>query len=270
MSTSNEPKPLSIEQSGGPARRSSASRLVAQLLPSLRAAFFGAGKALFVCFAVVAIVFFGILLVLRAVNPPTSAVMLADRLTGYPVDQEWVPLDRISRHLVRAVIASEDARFCQHNGIDEQEFEAAVRRAKGRGLHALRGASTITMQVAKNLFLWQQRSFLRKGLEIPAALAIELVWPKRRILEVYLNIAEWGDGTYGAEAAAQYHFRRSSRFLTRRQAALLAVSLPNPNVRRPGRPGRGLARLARRIDYRARNIHRAYRCIYPSQRRRRK
>jgi monofunctional biosynthetic peptidoglycan transglycosylase len=151
---------------------------------------------------------------------------------------------------VRDVIAGEDARFCEHHGIDWGEMRAAVNKAE-RGA-ALRGASTITQQVVKNLFLWESRSFVRKALELPLALWVDLVLPKRRIMEIYLNIAEWGpDGEFGIEAGARRAFKRSARDLTARQAALLAAILPNPILRDPVRPGPLLTRIAGIYERRA-------------------
>src|SRR5690606_4414088 len=116
------------------------------------------------------------------------------------------------------------------------------------------GASTISMQVAKNLFLWPSKSYLRKALEVPATLMIELLWPKRRVLEVYLNIAEWGPGVFGAEAAARHHFAKTAKRLSGREAALLAVTLPNPTRRSAGKPSRLVARLASLIERRAQTL----------------
>jgi monofunctional biosynthetic peptidoglycan transglycosylase len=152
-----------------------------------------------------------------------------------------VPLERISPNLHLAVIMSEDARFCRHHGVDWEELETAIDRAVDG---FARGGSTISMQVVKNLFLWPARSYVRKAIEIPLTYAAEAVWPKRRVLEIYLNIAEWGPGIFGAEAAARYHFRKTAASLTPREAALLAVSLPNPFERRAGDPGPGTSRLA--------------------------
>lgn len=177
--------------------------------------------------------------------------MVTQRLSGRQIDQRWVPLAHISPNLVRAVIHSEDARFCGHWGIDPIELRAAVRRSQNGQVGAVRGASTISMQVVKNLMLWPDQSLARKGLELVITPVMELVWPKRRILEVYLNIAEWGPGIFGAEAAARRHFGKSAARLTRRQAALLAAALPNPIRRRPARPTANLNRRARTIARRA-------------------
>lgn len=169
-----------------------------------------------------------ILLLFRFVNPPTSAFMLAYLVTDskHELQQEWVPLSGISPWMPLAVIASEDQRFPVHHGVDFTALGKAVSEYKdGRGL---RGASTITQQTAKNLFLWNGRSFVRKGLEAGLAVAIDAFWPKRRILEVYLNIAEFGPGIYGVEAASRKHFGVTASQLSQNQAARLAAVLPNP------------------------------------------
>jgi monofunctional biosynthetic peptidoglycan transglycosylase len=177
--------------------------------------------------------------------PPVSSLMLGRWLTGRNVERTYVPLEGMSPLLPAAVIASEDARFCSHGGVDWEALWDVVEEADEDG--PSRGASTIPMQVAKNLFLWPSRSYLRKGLEIPLALYIDLLWSKRRMIEVYLNVAEWGDGVFGAEAAAQRHFRKSARDLSRREAALLAKALPSPLRRNPARPSPGHRRLAERL-----------------------
>jgi monofunctional biosynthetic peptidoglycan transglycosylase len=154
-----------------------------------------------------------------------------------------VPLSRISPSLSLAVIIAEDGRFCSHYGVDLAEIRDAI--ADADDLDDLRGGSTITQQVAKNLFLWPGRSFVRKGLEFPLALWIDLVLSKRRILEIYLNIAEWGpNGEFGVEAGSKRAFGKPARELSRYQAALLAAMLPNPHDRDAHRPGPGLRRLA--------------------------
>jgi monofunctional biosynthetic peptidoglycan transglycosylase len=197
----------------------------------------------------------------RFVDPPATAFTLAHSLSGGRVDQQWVTLARMSPHLVRAVIASEDAKFCSHRGIDIGEIEAAIERARG-GIP--RGASTISMQVIKNLFLWKGKSYLRKAIEVPLTIVMELMWPKSRILEVYLNIAEWGPGVYGAEAAARFHFAKPAARLNEREAALLAVALPNPALRDAGDPGPGTQRLAARIEARVRALGRSTLCVEPA------
>lgn len=199
------------------------------------------------------------IVVFRFVDPPGSMLMLANRVAGNSVDARWVDIDHVSPELVRAVITAEDGRFCKHWGIDLREIANAIARSRG-GIP--RGASTITMQVAKNMFLWPTKSYVRKALEVPLTLAIEVAWPKRRILEVYLNIAEWGPGIFGIERAAQYHFRKPAARLGRTEAALLAVALPNPIERRAGRPGPGTRRLARLIEARARSARDSTTCIW--------
>jgi monofunctional biosynthetic peptidoglycan transglycosylase len=184
------------------------------------------------------------------VLPPISTLMAARWATLRPVERSAVSFDAISPNLPLAVLTAEDARFCQHGGVDWEALQDVVDAADEDG--PARGASTIPMQTAKNLFLWPSRSYLRKGLELPIALYLDLIWPKRRMMENYLNIAEWGDGVFGAEAASQRYFRKPARALSRREAALLATALPNPFRRNPGRPTarhRALAdRLMARMD----------------------
>jgi monofunctional biosynthetic peptidoglycan transglycosylase len=164
----------------------------------------------------------------RFLPPPVTPLMLIRAAEGEPIQQKWVPLARISPWLPRAVIASEDARFCLHHGFDFQEMGAALERYRAGG--RLRGASTLSQQTAKNLLLWPGRDLSRKVLEAYVTVLLELGWPKSRILEVYLNIVEWGPGIYGAEAAATAHFRKPAAMLSRREAALLAAVLPNPRL----------------------------------------
>ena len=191
-----------------------------------------------------------LILLYRFVDPPLTPLMLLRLPESGRIDHDSVPLSKISPDLVRAAIAAEDNRFCVHRGIDWSAVEDAVQEYEADG--RLRGASTITMQTARNLFLWPGGGFVRKGLEAPLALALDALWPKRRIMEVYLNIIEWGDGIYGAEAAARHHFGVSAHQLTRQQAALLAAVLPNPRKWSAGKPGPYVAgrapRIAERID----------------------
>jgi monofunctional glycosyltransferase len=185
---------------------------------------------------------------LYAVVTPVSTLMLGRWLTGQAVERTSAPLDAISPHLPLAVIASEDSRFCDHGGVDWDAIRTVVEEADEDG--PARGASTIPMQTAKNLFLWPSRSYVRKGLELPLALLIDAIWTKRRAMENYLNVAEWGEGVFGAEAAARRHFGKSARDLSRREAALLATALPSPLRRHPGKPSRGHRSLAGKIDAR--------------------
>lgn len=190
------------------------------------------------------------LLAYRHVDPPASTLMLGQYLTGRTLEQRWVPLERISPNLIRAVIASEDGNFCRHRGVDWSAIDEALDKAAEDGGRP-RGASTISMQTVKNLLLWPQAHYIRKVLELPLAYLAELAWGKRRMLELYLNVAEWGPGIFGAEAAARYHFRKTASALSVQEAALLAVSLPNPIERNAGRPGEGTQRLGRLIERRA-------------------
>jgi monofunctional glycosyltransferase len=176
--------------------------------------------------------------------PVPSTLMLGRWLTGAPVMREWRPLEAISPALVHAVIASEDQTFCNHRGVDFAVLRALLARADGPG----RGGSTITMQTVKNVYLWPGRSYVRKALEIPLSLAIDAVWGKRRVMEVYLNVAEWGEGLYGAEAAARHYFRKSAAALTSAEAARLAAALPNPLLRTPQRPSTASRRVFGRMD----------------------
>lgn len=175
---------------------------------------------------------------------PVSTLMLWERVTGGEVHRDWVPLEEVSPNLIRAVISSEDNFYCRHHGVDW----GAVREVLETGSD--RGASTIAMQTARNLMLWQGRSYLRKALEVPIAFYADIVLGKRRIMEIYLNVAEWAPGVFGIEAAARYHFGVSASNLTSRQATLLAVTLPNPHNRDPANPSPSLSRLAETIDAR--------------------
>jgi monofunctional glycosyltransferase len=178
---------------------------------------------------------------LRWIDPPTSAFMLGTRIAAlasgdhnYATHYQWVDLEHISPQAALAVIAAEDQQFPFHAGFDFKSIREAVRHNAGnRQVH---GASTISQQVAKNLFLWSGQSYFRKGLEAGLTLLIELCWPKERILEVYLNIAEFGRGIYGVQAAAQHFFREDARRLNRADSALLAAVLPNPRRYRVDAP----------------------------------
>ena len=174
---------------------------------------------------------------------PVSTLMLARWLTGKRVERVFVPLERISPTLPVAVIIAEDGRFCGHHGVDFTELREAIEDADD--FTEVRGGSTITQQTAKNLFLWGGRSYVRKALEFPLALWLDLVLPKRRVLEIYLNVAEWGpNGEFGAEAGARRAFGKAARDLTVPEAALMAAMLPNPVRRDARKPSPGLRRLA--------------------------
>jgi monofunctional glycosyltransferase len=174
---------------------------------------------------------------------PVSTLMAWRWLTGAPVSRQWIGFGAISPFLPRSVVGSEDAKFCSHHGIDWNALRDVIDDAEDG--EVTRGGSTITQQVAKNLFLWPGRSVIRKGLELPLALWIDLVLPKQRILEIYLNIAELGPGgQFGAEAGSAYAFGHPASTLSAREAALLAAILPNPRKRSARNPGPGVRRLA--------------------------
>ncbi len=198
-------------------------------------------------FLAIAVLLAGLIIAYRFM-PPISTLMMARMLLHETVMQHFVPLDSMSPHLLAAVVMSEDAHFCRHHGVDWGAMREVIDEAGIDG--PSRGASTITMQTAKNLFLWPGRSYVRKGLEIPLALLVELAWPKHRILELYLNIAEWGDGIFGAEAAANKYFNESAADLDLREAALLAAVLPDPHRRNVLRPSRHVAIHARIVTKR--------------------
>ncbi|MES2818873.1 MAG: monofunctional biosynthetic peptidoglycan transglycosylase [Pseudomonadota bacterium] len=189
-----------------------------------------------------------LVLILRWVPPPGSALMVERKLgswiDGTPIDlqRSWRSWSELPDDLKIAVIAAEDQAFDTHWGFDITAIQAALAHNERGG--SVRGASTLSQQVAKNMFLWSDRSWLRKGLETWFTLLIELLWPKERILEVYLNSAEWGEGVFGAEAAARHHFGKGAPYLSSQQASLLAAVLPNPRAWSASRPGRHVTRRA--------------------------
>jgi monofunctional glycosyltransferase len=189
----------------------------------------------------IAVILACLIVLFRFASPP-STLMLGRWLTFQPVARTWVPLEAIAAPLVTAVIAAEDQRFCDHHGIDWVELRKVLDDETPQ-----RGASTLTMQAVKNVFLWPGRSVVRKGLELPLALIADTVWGKRRVIEIYLNVAEWGDGVYGAEAAARRHFGKPARELLPLEAARLAASLPNPILRNAGAPTPGLRAVTRQV-----------------------
>jgi monofunctional biosynthetic peptidoglycan transglycosylase len=200
--------------------------------------------------------------VYAVVPPPFSNVMLMRLVDGNGIHKQWMPLDKMSPWLARAVVSSEDQRFCSHHGVDWVEFADAVGDPVSAGEAPSRGASTISMQTAKNLFLWDGHSIIRKVLELPLSFYMDFIWTKHRMLEVYLNIAEWAPGVYGAEAASQLHFHKSAAQLTRREAALLAAVLPNPIKRQAGKPSRRVNVVASRIQLRMSAIDAYLTCIH--------
>ncbi|MDR2621961.1 MAG: monofunctional biosynthetic peptidoglycan transglycosylase [Dysgonamonadaceae bacterium] len=184
-------------------------------------------------------------LLYRWINPPFTPLMLSRKITiGAPIKHKWVDLKDISPYLINCAVAAEDNHFLGHNGFDFGAIQKAIEeRDKGR----FRGASTISQQAAKNVFLWQGKSWLRKGLEVYFTFLIETFWSKERIMEVYLNVIEMGKGIYGAEAAAQCYFKKSAENLSQYQAALIVAAFPNPLERNPAKPSRYLAQRAKSI-----------------------
>ena len=175
------------------------------------------------------------------VNPPTTHTIWTEARRLGEVDRDWVPMEEIAPVMARSVVAAEDANFCQHWGFDVTAIRAALEDGTGRG------ASTISQQVVKNVYLWQGRSWLRKALEAGITPAVELVWTKRRILEVYLNVAEFDEGVFGVKAAARHYFGVAPADLTPVQAARLAAVLPSPKTRSASRPSDAVRRRAAAI-----------------------
>lgn len=204
----------------------------------------------------------GLLLIFRFVPPPVTPLMLGTLILEGPIDQRWVPLERISPNLVRAVLASEDGKFCSHYGFDFDAIDKAIER--NATSNRLRGASTISQQTAKNLFLGPDRTWLRKGVEAYFTVLLEALWPKRRIMEIYLNIAEWGPRRFGAEAAARGDFRKSAAELSPLEAARLATILPSPLNYSADQPGPFVTRQSQIIVARMSDVRRDKldACIY--------
>jgi monofunctional biosynthetic peptidoglycan transglycosylase len=204
------------------------------------------GRPLLTLFLLLLLLGSGGLVLQRFVPPPLTFLMVTRLIEGEGLDYRWRSLDRISPRLVQAVIASEDSTFCAHHGFDMKAIEKAL-KANERG-GRIRGGSTISQQTAKNVFLWPGRDWIRKGLEAGYTVAIETVWGKRRIMEVYLNVAEWAPGVYGAEAASRHWFGKSAEDLTAREAARLAAILPSPRRYDAARPGPYVRRRTSRIQ----------------------
>jgi monofunctional biosynthetic peptidoglycan transglycosylase len=205
---------------------------------------------IFVAFFVVPVAWVGLY---RVVDPPSTILMMQRAAEGETIRHYPIPISEMSPHIVRAVIAAEDAGFCAHDGFDIEAIREAL-ESNARGDGPVRGGSTISQQTAKNLYLWPDRSWLRKGLETYFTALTEFLWPKRRIMEAYLNAAEWGDGNFGIEAAAQARFGVSAADLTPLQAARLAAVLPSPNRWRADNPGPYVRRRAASIVERARVV----------------
>lgn len=209
----------------------------------------GLGRLLLKLVAGLIALWLGLIVVYRWVDPPVTPLMLLRLAEGAGIDRQTRPLEQIAPTLIRSIIAAEDNRFCTHRGIDWSAVGEAIDEFQEAG--RLRGASTITMQLARNLFLWPGGGAVRKAIEAPLALALDALWPKRRIIEVYLGVVEWGPGVYGAEAAARVHLGKSAARLTGREAALLAAVLPNPRRWSARRPSGYIAERASRIAERA-------------------
>lgn len=230
------PYPPQPRREPPPRRREPRSRRRGQLLPKL----FVWALLIFVAAPV------GITAIYRFVPPPITILMIERLFQGHGLDRRWRSLDDISPALSRAVIAAEDARFCEHHGFDFEAMEQAYVRNQ-KHPNKIRGGSTISQQTAKNVFLWPQRSYVRKVAEAGFTVLIEGLWGKRRIMEVYLNTIEWGPGVYGAEAAARRNFGVGANQLTPAQAARLAAILPSPLKWRADAPGRYVKKRSRRI-----------------------
>jgi monofunctional biosynthetic peptidoglycan transglycosylase len=215
-----------------------------------------------VLIGIVVILPVSLILLFRFVPPPITPLMLATLVTDGPISRRWVPLEAISPNLVRAVIGSEDGKFCSHYGFDLAAIDKALTANASGG--NLRGASTISQQTAKNLFLSPDRTWTRKGIEAYLTVLLEALWPKRRIMETYLNIAEWGPGRFGAEAAAEADFHKPAAKLTVMEAARLATILPNPRNYRADAPGPYVARQSGVIAARIGEVRRDNldSCIY--------
>jgi monofunctional glycosyltransferase len=194
------------------------------------------GRAVWIVLAIFLLVSIFLVTLFRDVPPPATPLMLLRLAEGYGIEQSWRGFDRISPFLLKAVIAGEDQKFCLHRGFDGEAIDAAWERYQS-GHGKLYGASTISMQTAKNVFLWPGRDWLRKGLEAYFTTLIELAWGKQRILEVYLNVVEWGPGIYGAEAASEHYFHKPAAELSPQEAVRLAAVLPDPLDRSASRPG---------------------------------
>lgn len=189
---------------------------------------------------------------LRWINPPGSMLMVSRLIDGHGLERHWRPIGAIAPTLGPQVLASEDNRFCMHGGVDWEEFWKVFRRY--RDGDAVRGASTVTMQLARNLFLWQGRDPLRKGAEVWLALVMDAWLPKKRIMEIYLNTVEWGPGLYGAEATAQRYFGKPASRLSATETSLMAAALPAPLQWNAGRPTAYLAERAATIRQRVQQL----------------
>jgi monofunctional glycosyltransferase len=248
-----DPPPARLERLPGGATCAKAQAVVRRrsLFAILARGVGWAGVALLIVFA-------GLVAVYTAVRP-VSTLMLARRIEGNSYERDYVRLRNITPAAIAAIVASEDASFCFNDGVDWGALHEVLSSAGEDG--PSRGASTITMQTAKNLFLWPGRSVIRKGIEIGMALVLGKAWSKARTIEIYLNIAEWGDGLYGIEAAARRYFHKSASELNAREAALLATALPNPTLRNPAHPAPLQRRLAASVEAKVRDSSELLKCL---------
>lgn len=216
-------------------------------------------KILIIAIALTVVLPAVLVLLYRVVPPPVTPLMLIRLTEGQGLERDWTPLEKIDRQVPQAVIAAEDNLFCEHYGFDWNAMGEVIDELNEGG--APRGASTISMQLAKNLFLWPGRSYVRKAIEAYLTLHVELLLPKRRIMELYLNVAEWGPGIYGAEAASRHHFGKSAATLSSREAALLAVTLPAPLRWSAGKPNDYVAGRAGTIQRRIGQLGPLLNCV---------
>ncbi|MEM9277250.1 MAG: transglycosylase domain-containing protein [Pseudomonadota bacterium] len=230
-------------------------------LPFFRRSWWGLGIRFALAFSGAVFLIPALLLLLYKVEVvrPVSTLMIKESIAGSGARREWVEFEDIAPVLYQSVMMSEDGQFCSHDGIDwgalNQVIDDAIEGERTRG------ASTITMQLVKNLFLWPDRSFIRKGLEIPYAMMAESILGKKRIMEIYLNVAEWDEGVFGIGSASKHYFNRPAAKLGPRFSSLLAVTLPNPKGRNPAKPTRRMNALSRTIQARARASGAYIKCL---------
>ncbi len=197
---------------------------------------------------------FAYIIVLKWVNPPITITQINSWIDGHGMNRNYVSLDKMSKHAKLAFIASEDQEFAKHNGFNIQEIKDAMNYNEKHKGKKIRGGSTISQQTAKNVFLWQGRSWFRKGLEVYFTFMIETFWSKERILEVYMNVSETGIGTFGIEAASQRYFQKHSSDLSRNEAARIAVNLPNPKKYKVNPPSSYVSKRAKWVERQMRNL----------------
>ena len=209
----------------------------------------GVMKRIFLIFFALMILPYFLVLIYSFI-PPISLPVIGKAITFQEVHWKWRSIDNISPNLARAIISAEDGKFCKHDGVDWEALQKTIKKAEKKG-KLTKGASTIPMQTAKNLFLWYLPKIVRKPLEIPLAMWIDFVWSKQRVIEVYMNIAQFGEGVYGAEAAAQHYYGKSAKNLTSAESARLASILPNPIKRSPVKPSKYVRKYSGSIKARA-------------------